>query len=208
MTDARIIYTELYNNFNENSFFDFSSSIFLHEFFMYLAIKSDKNNNKLCLPLLDVQNIFSKLAHESYDLLKDINNFLLKHNNNPVDFENIKYFYKEHEIELGQNNFINYMKEIFNHDYVSDIINKIKINVTICGIKVVMDIFNNDTIRDMKEEISSQLKINHNVLMNPNRIMLVYKKVILLDTNRIDFYNIQDNTTLESSIIMIYAPMI
>jgi hypothetical protein len=175
---------------------------------MYLAIKSDKNNNKLCLPLLDVQNIFSKLANENVNLLTDINNFLLKYNNNPVDFANIKYFYTEQEIELGQQNFIIFMKEIFDHEYVSDIIKKIKINVTICGIEVVTEIFNNDTIRDVKEEICVQLNKNNNILINPNRILLMNNKLVLSNTNRIDFYNIQNNTVLNSSIIMSSSPMI
>ena len=207
MTDARIMYEKLYNKFSNNIYFEYLSDIYLKEFFMYIAIKSDKNNNKICLPLLDVQNIFSKIAHDNYDLLKDINNFLLENNNHPVDFENIKYFYKDFEIELGQKNFINYMNEIFNHDYVSDIIKKIKINVTICGIKLVLEMFNNDIIINVKEEISIQLKTNNNILINPNRIMIIYKKMILSDENRLDFYNIDNNSILDTSINMVYISM-
>jgi len=207
MVDAKIIYNELYDNFHNNSFFEFSSDIYLQEFFMYLAIKADVNIEKICIPLLDVQNIFSKLVHENINLLTDINNFLLKYNTT-VNFQIIKFFHTEHEMEVGQQNFINLMKEIFNHDYVSDLIKKIKIDAIICGLKIVMNIFNNDTIRDVKEEICIQLKTNHNILINPNRIILMHKKLVLSDTNRLDFYNIQNNTILNSSIIMSHTPMI
>ncbi len=175
---------------------------------MYLAIKSNKNIQKICLPLLDVHTIFSKLVHENINLLTDINNFLLKYNNNPVNFENIKYFYTEQEIESGQQNFINYMKEIFDHEYVSDLIIKIKINVNICGHILNIEMYNNDIIRNVKDEICYKLKTNNNVLINPNRILLMHKKLVLSDTNRLDFYNIQNNTFLNSSIIMSHAQMI
>jgi hypothetical protein len=207
MVDAKVIYTELYDNFYNNSFFDFSSDIYLQEFFMYLAIKSDINIKILCLPLLDVQNIFSKLIHENINLLTDINNFLLKYNTS-VNFENIKYFYTEKQIDLGQINFINLMKEIFNHEYVSDLIKKIKITVKICEHAVIVEMYNNNNIRDVKEEICSKLKINNNVFINPNRIILMHKKLVLSDTNTLDFYNIQNNTHLDTSIIMSSAPMI
>ncbi len=207
MVDANTIYTELYDNFHNNSFFDFSSDMYLQEFFMYLAIKSDPSVKLLCLPLLDVQNIFSKLVNENINLLTDINNFLLKYNTS-VNFENIKYFYTEQQLDLGQINFINLMKQIFNHDYVSDLIKKIKINVNICGQTINIETFNNDKIRDIKEEISSHLKINNNVLINPNRIILMNNKLVLIDTNTLDFYNIQNNYHLNTSIIMSSAPMI
>jgi hypothetical protein len=207
MIDIKTIYTQLYNNFHNNSFFDFSSSVYLQEFFMYLAIKSDNNIKILCIPLLDVQNIFSKLVHENINLLTDINNFLLKYNTT-VNFENIKYFYTEQQIDLGQQNFIMFMNEIFNHKYVSDLIKKIKINLKICGNNVNIEMYNNDNIRDVKDEICLQLKINYNIFINPNRILLMHKKLVLSDTNTLDFYNIQNNTVLNSSIIMSSAPMI
>jgi hypothetical protein len=206
MTDAKVIYIELYNKYSNDPNFDFLSDIYLQEFFMYIAIKSDKKLEKKCLPLLDVQNILSNIVHNNNDLLTDINNFILKYNNNPIIYENIKYFYKEIEIELGQINFINYMNEIFNHNYVSDIIKKIKINVNICGHLIYIEMYNNDIIRDVKEEVSAQLKTNYNILINPNRIALIYKKVILNNINRLDFYNIQNNTHLNSSIIMSSVP--
>ncbi len=207
MVDAKIIYNELFEKFHNNSFFDFSSDIYLEEFFMYLAIKSDINIKILCLPLLDVQNIFSKLVYENINLLTDINNFLLKYNTS-VNFENIKYFYTEEQIDLGQLNFINLMRELFNHEYVSDLIKNINITVKICGHDVILEMYNNDNIRNVKEEICSKLKINNNVFINPNRIILIHKKLVLSDTNTLDFYNIQNNTLLNTSIIMSSAPMI
>ncbi len=207
MVDAKIIYNELFEKFHNNSFFEFSSDIYLEEFFMYLAIKSDINIKLLCLPLLDVQNIFSKLVYENINLLTDINNFLLKYNTS-VNFENIKYFYTEEQIDLGQLNFINLMRELFNHEYVSDLIKNINITVKICDHNVAIEMYNNDNIRNVKEEICSQLKINNNVFINPNRIILIHKKLVLSDTNTLDFYNIQNNTLLNTSIIMSSAPMI
>ncbi len=100
------------------------------------------------------------------------------------------------------------MKEIFNHEYVSDLIKNIKITIRICGCDVVIYMFNNDNIRNIKEEICSQLKVNNNVFINPNRIMLIHKKLVLSDTNTLDFYNIQNNTFLNTSIIMSSTPMI
>ena len=59
---------ELYNNllkYSNDIFFEHFSSVYVREFFMYISLKSYKDNNIKILPFLEIDNILYKLINNT-----------------------------------------------------------------------------------------------------------------------------------------------
>lgn len=193
---------DLYNtlsNLKSDIFFKKYSDVYVDEFFMYIYINSVKED---IFPTIEIYDILSNLTE---DLIKKINHIF---NQNICKF---KYLENENIFKLGQENLIKYMKEIFNHDCISDMIKKININIIYNNINFVLNVYNNDNISNIKTDITEYLLYIHSIKINVKRIILQYNKFILDDSipnkNNLNFYNINDNSTIHVLINMDYRPL-
>jgi hypothetical protein len=194
---------ELYNsliNIKNHNHFNKYSDIYVDEFFMYIYISSKKEQ---IFPTIEIYNILSNLTD---DLINKINYILNYHNKKNITISNFKYFY-EASLDVGQENLIKYMKEIFNHDCTSEKIKKIKLNIEYNNINFPLIVYNNDKIIDVKSEIKEYLLYEKSIKININRIILKYNNFILTN-NDLDFYNIKDNSQITVLINMDNKPMI
>ena len=85
MLIAKKIFDIIYSKYNKDVFFEFSSSVYLKEFFMYISIKADLNITELCIPFLEINNIYSKLATENENLFN-----MLKQKATPSEVDDIR----------------------------------------------------------------------------------------------------------------------
>ena len=201
MLIAKKIFDSIYSKYNKDIFFEFSSSVYVKEFFMYISIKSDLTISDLCIPFLEINNIFSKLVNENEQLFSMINSDIVYNGGFPIKYQMIKYYYSDENIQIGQINLEKYIKNIFDYDIMSTHIRQINLKIKFLDNIVDVKIFNDDKISDLKYEINKEFKLKKNVLLNINRIILSYKNV-LNDDNTLDYYNITDNTVLVVSINM------
>lgn len=207
MLIAKKIFDIIYSKYNKDVFFEFSSSVYLKEFFMYISIKADLNITELCIPFLEINNIYSKLATENENLFNMINSDIVYNGGFPIKYNMVKYYYSDENIKIGQINLEKYIKNIFECDIMSIHIRQINLKVKFLGDIVDVKIFNNDKIFDLKQEIHEQFKVKNNILLNVNRIILTCKNIlshknILNNDNTLDYYNIKDNSLLIVSINM------
>jgi len=192
---------KLYNSLGKDIFFEQFSNIYVKEFFMFVVISTDKTNNNLIIPLLEVNNIFYKLITTNLLLYNKINSFLEENNCNKINY-NFLGTYTETQIGKGQINLINKMKKYFSHDYISGIINKINIIISLLDKQITISIYNNDKVNDLKDEIVNILDIKHNIKLKKDRLILNFRK-LTLDNNRIlDEYNIKNNDIINGNINM------
>ena len=201
MLIAKKIFDSIYSKYNKDIFFEFSSSVYVKEFFMYISIKSDLTISDLCIPFLEINNIFSKLVNENEQLFSMINSDIVYNGGFPIKYQMIKYYYSDENIQIGQINLEKYIKNIFDYDIMSTHIRQINLKIKFLDNIVDVKIFNDDKISDLKYEINKEFKLKKNVLLNINRIILSYKNV-LNDDNTLDYYNITDNTILIVTINM------
>ena len=201
MLIAKKIFEYLYPKYNKDLIFEFSSSVYVKEFFMYISIISDKSIIDKCIPFIEVNNIFSKLANDNENIFDKINSDIVYNGGFPIKYQMIKYYYSDENIRLGQMNLEKYIKNIFDHDIISIYIKQINLKIKFLDDIIDVKIFNNDKISDLKYEINKEFKIKKNILLNVNRIILSHKN-ILNDANTLDYYNIIDNTVLIVSINM------
>lgn len=184
------LYSEL-NKLKSNIYFKKYSEIYVDEFFMYLFISS---SNNYIFPTIEIYNILSNLT---INLIDEINNILCLNNFKKLNICNFKYFYNESLLINGQENLIKLMKDIFNHNCISEKIEKINLNIIYNDIKFKIYIYNNDKIIDVKNNISEYLLINNSIKINVNRIILKFNKLIIENINKeLNFYNIKNNSIL------------
>ena len=193
------LYTEL-NKLSSDVYFQNFSDIYVDEFFMFLYISSIKEH---IIPTIEIYNILIKLSE---NLIEKINHILNLNNFKKLNICNFKYFY-ENILEEGQRNLIKYMKEIFNHNCISEKIEKIHINIIYNDIKFKINVYNNDKIIDVKYNIIEYLSHNKSIKINVNRIILKYNKFIL-ENNELDFYNVKNDCILYMLINMDNKPML
>ena len=201
MLIAKKIFEYLYPKYNKDLIFEFSSSVYVKEFFMYISIISDQSVHEICIPFIEVNNIFSKLANNNEDIFNKINLDIVCNGGFPIKYQMIKYYYSDENIRVGQMNLEKNIQNIFDHDIMSTHIRQINLKIKFLENIIDVKIFNNDKISDLKYEINKEFKLKKNVLLNINRIILSYKN-ILNDANTLDYYNITDNTVLVVSINM------
>jgi len=181
------LYTEL-NKLSSDVYFQNFSDIYVDEFFMFLYISCIKEH---IIPTIEIYNILIKLPEY---LIGNINHILNLNNFKNLNICNFKYFY-ENILDEGQQNLIKYMKEIFNHECISEKIKKININIKYNDIEFKINVYNNDKITDIKNDICEYLLHNKSIKININRIILKYNKLIL-ENNELDFYNVKDASIL------------
>jgi len=166
---------DLYKN---NIYFEKYSDIYVKEFFMYIHLKSIKNN---IFPTIEIYEILKNLPYE----LKILNTNL----NENINLEN------ENFVIEGQQNLIKYMKEIFYHNCISDIIKKINIRIYYNQYNFILRIYNNESIDNLKYEIQKYIFDNYSIQIIFERMILKYNHLILENKN-MDFYNIKENGSI------------
>jgi hypothetical protein len=202
--DIKELYNRLFK-YSNNIFFENFSSIYVKEFFMYISLKNDKNIN--IMPFVEIDNILYKLMINNDELYNSINNELINFGNNSISYQNYKNLYTTERLYIEQNNLKILMKEIFNHDTISSFIKKININIYYDNKEINIYNYNNDKISITKNEIHDILILQHNILLNVNRMILHYEKILLNDNYTLNDYITNDNIKLKLSVNMICEPL-
>lgn len=190
------IFNILYQQFNNNIFFKSFSDIYVKEFFMYISLKTNKDIDDIIIPTIEIDNILYKFIHDS-NLVDEFNKELILNNHYDIKYYiDNKYYYSDEEIQNGQRNLINYMMIIFNYNTITTYINKINIIIKYNDIDIDINVYNNDKIIDVKNEIFGNLK-NKNILLSPKRMILIYNKLTLDNNNTLDHYNVKNNDIIK-----------
>lgn len=188
---------ELYNilsKLKKHTYFDRYSDIYVDEFFMYISVKSIKSIKGPIFPTIEIYKILSELP---LNLIEKINEILISNDLETVNITNFKYFNNDYYLNLGQDNLIENMKEIFNHNCISDKIEKINLKIKYNEIDFIINVHNNDKIIDIKDDIREHLLINNKIKINTNRIILKYNNLIIENINNdLNFYNITNNSII------------
>ena len=155
-------------------FFEKYSDIYLDEFFMFFSIKSYFSD---IIAPIEINNILIDLIKNShiYDRIKRIS---LKYSNNYFVYNLYDY-----DMIMGQENLKKYMKEIFNHEMLSEFIIKIDLNINYYSNNIVINTLNNIKINELIDLVKKKLNIKNDVFIEQN-------KKILNSMKTLDYYNI------------------
>ncbi len=157
------------------------SDIYINEFFMYIAIKT-YISDIIIIPFLEVYNIFNEII-KNKKLIEQIQDTIYNNTHNIITLNKIKI---DINLKNGQENLKKKIKEIFNHDILSEFIKKININIIDNKQIIKISCYNNENIQDLKNILNLNIK----------NYVLKYNTFILKDDKTLDFYNICENSNV------------
>jgi hypothetical protein len=148
---------------------------------MYIAIKT-YISDIIIIPFLEVYNIFNEII-KNKKLIEQIQDTIYNNTHNIVTLNKIKI---DMNLKNGQENLKKKIKEIFNHDILSEFIKKININIIDNKQIIKISCYNNENIQDLKNILNLNIK----------NYVLKYNTFILKDDKTLDFYNICENSNV------------
>jgi hypothetical protein len=148
---------------------------------MYIAIKT-YISDIIIIPFLEVYNIFNEII-KNKKLIEQIQDTIYNNTHNIITLNKIKI---DINLKNGQENLKKKIKEIFNHDILSEFIKKININIIDNKQIIKISCYNNENIQDLKNILNLNIK----------NYVLKYNTFILKDDKTLDFYNICENSNV------------
>jgi hypothetical protein len=161
-------------------FFEKYSDIYVDEFFMFFSIKSYLS--EIIAPI-EINNILNDLIKNTY-INDKIKRLSLKYSNNYFI-----YNINDYDMKLGQDNLKKYMKNIFNHDMISEFITNINLNINYYSNNISINTYNIILVNEVLDMIKKKININNNIYVEQNN-------KILNSIKTLNYYNINNDAEL------------
>ncbi len=197
------LFDELKNKYSKHNSFQEYSSTYVSEFFMYISLYV-LDIGVMHVPTAEVLNIYNNVVIND-QLIDDIINTIDCYKNINVNVNtDFKYIdinkdFTKYVLRMGQSNFINRMKEIFNHENISTVIQEIKLKLCYHDHNFILYCFNTNSIYDLKQQAYLYLEKNNLIKVNINKLG-IKSNIYLNDKHKL--YNVNTNINLEIIDIM------
>ncbi len=198
------LYKDLYNLYSKDIFFEQYSGTYIKELFMYISINAFNQVNlvSIIIPTAEIVNIFNNLFENNQPLYQQIMNVVAQYNGDNSQFKYLNLTdYLSEELSSGQDIYINKMKQLFNHEYISTIITNLNLNISYHDYPFVINCLNIITVKELIQLSYEYLQKNNLVQVSVNRLAIRKNRSFLLNKEKL--YNIDLNSNLNSDIIIV-----